>query len=81
MSNLLLYRKQVQLTQKELADKAGVSQQQVSLLEGGRRNPERTALNDCRSLVNALAAAGAANDAGEPVTLDDVFPARDSITA
>lgn len=74
MNNLNQYRQLVKLTQKELAYKSGVTQQQISYLESGKRSAHRQSLEDCRALVAALAQEGAINEAGAPVSIDDVFP-------
>jgi transcriptional regulator with XRE-family HTH domain len=74
MNNLNRYRTQVKLTQSELASLSGITQQQISNLETGNRLADRQSLEDCRALVAALSAAGAVNESGEQVMLDDVFP-------
>lgn len=72
MNNLKNLRNQCRLTLADLASRAGfASPSRVSNYESGLRNP---GLEDCRSLTRALADAGALNERGEPVTLDDVFP-------
>ncbi len=68
------YRTIAKLTQKDLAEKSRVTQQQISYLENGKRSAHRQSLEDCRALADALAAAGAINAGGHPVTIDDVFP-------
>lgn len=72
MNNLKEFRNQVGLTQARLAADANLgTASRIANYESEIRQPS---LDDCRALVAALAAAGAVNEAGEPVTLDDVFP-------
>ncbi len=76
MNHIQKYRKQTKLTQAELGEAAGLGKQsRIGNYESGIREP---GLDECRAIVTALAAAGAINDAGEAVTLDDVFPPAES---
>jgi len=66
--SLRSHREQTGLSQVELAQLSGISQQLVSHLETGRRNPSELGLDRARAIVAALVTAGAECD------LDDVFP-------
>lgn len=66
--SLRSHREQTGLSQVELAQLSGISQQLVSHLETGRRNPAELGLDRARAIVAALVTAGAECD------LDDVFP-------
>lgn len=61
------YRNAAGIAQSELAIRAGVSQQLISHLENGLRDPQAVGLARARAIVAVLNAAGAA------CTLDDVF--------
>lgn len=75
MNFLKSYRNQVGKTQLQLASESNLgTSSRIANYESGIREPS---LEDCRSLVAALASAGAVNDAGELVSLDDVFPPAD----
>ncbi len=62
------FREQAGITQAQLAEAAGVSQQLVSHLETGLRRAEELGLDRARALVEAI------NRAGIDCTLDEVFP-------
>lgn len=68
MSALRTCREQLALSQIELAQLAGVSQQLISHLETGRRDAAELGLERARAIVAAL------RNAGASWTLDDVFP-------
>lgn len=74
MNEIKKYREQAKLTQSQLGEMIGVGQGAIGHYESGRREP---GLEECRSIVSALADAGAVTDTGEPVGLDDVFPPSD----
>ncbi|WP_427838888.1 helix-turn-helix transcriptional regulator [Actinobacillus pleuropneumoniae] len=65
MNKILIFRKEIGLTQMELANEIGITQGALGHYEQGRRKPS---LAMSRKLVEAL------NKFGANVSIDDVFP-------
>ncbi|MCY1292458.1 helix-turn-helix protein [compost metagenome] len=72
MSALRNLRKAGGVTQRELAEKVGLTQAAIGHYETGRRHP---GLSEARKLVAAL------NDMGILCTLEEAFPPDDTKTA
>lgn len=65
MNKISAIRKNVGITQQQLADVLGWKQSRIGNYEAGVRNPD---LGSCRQIVNAL------NRFGAKCSLDSVFP-------
>jgi putative transcriptional regulator len=72
MSNIKTIRESLRMTQAALADSVGVTQSAIAHYENERRKP---GLDECRRIVTAL------NNSGAAVTLDEVFPPSQSLSA